>query len=630
MIILQVKDLKKYYGADKIFADISFVIQEKEKVGLVGPNGAGKTTLLRCLTNEEVADSGDILLSQKIRTGYLEQIPEYSPGTTLFDIVLEMFADLFALRNKLRDLEKSMGEKTGRDLEQIMSNYSKITEEYERSGGFSCESTARKILAGLGFREQDFSREVSSLSGGEKTRASLARLLVRQPELLFLDEPTNHLDLEAVEWLEAYLKNYQGALLLISHDRYFLDQVTTTTLELEHNKLKSYPGNYSRYLLLKEEQELAYQKSYEKQQKEIQKTEEYITKYSAGIKAKQARGRKSQLQRLERLDALQESSTINLQSKFKDFRESGNIVLRGHDLTFGYGEKYLFNMINFEITKGEKVALIGGNGVGKSSILKIIMQEIEPWEGQIELGSRVKIGYYDQEQEHLQENNTVLDELLYNFDLTVQEARTKLAGFLFDEDDISKTVRALSGGEKGRLSFLKLMLKNPNFLILDEPTNHLDIPSKTIIEKYLQDYPGTILFVSHDRYFIDNVATRTLDLAEQRVKSYLGNYSYYKEKKAELAAQEAEAKKVKPLITKTNKQEKPKINKAKVREKVAQLEDTIDQMENRKEELSQLLASPETYQNEDEVAILVQEYKILEEKIPKSYDQWEELSSLIQ
>lgn len=630
MIILQVKDLKKYYGADKIFADISFVIQEKEKVGLVGPNGAGKTTLLRCLTNEEVADSGDILLSQKIRTGYLEQIPEYSPGTTLFDIVLEMFADLFALRNKLRDLEKSMGEKTGRDLEQIMSNYSKITEEYERSGGFSCESTARKILAGLGFREQDFSREVSSLSGGEKTRASLARLLVRQPELLFLDEPTNHLDLEAVEWLEAYLKNYQGALLLISHDRYFLDQVTTTTLELEHNKLKSYPGNYSRYLLLKEEQELAYQKSYEKQQKEIQKTEEYITKYSAGIKAKQARGRKSQLQRLERLDALQESSTINLQSKSKDFRESGNIVLRGHDLTFGYGEKYLFNMINFEITKGEKVALIGGNGVGKSSILKIIMQEIEPWEGQIELGSRVKIGYYDQEQEHLQENNTVLDELLYNFDLTVQEARTKLAGFLFDEDDISKTVRALSGGEKGRLSFLKLMLKNPNFLILDEPTNHLDIPSKTIIEKYLQDYPGTILFVSHDRYFIDNVTTRTLDLAEQRVKSYLGNYSYYKEKKAELAAQEAEAKKVKPLITKTNKQEKPKINKAKVREKVAQLEDTIDQMENRKEELSQLLASPETYQNEDEVAILVQEYKILEEKIPKSYDQWEELSSLIQ
>lgn len=630
MIILQVKDLKKYYGADKIFADISFVIQEKEKVGLVGPNGAGKTTLLRCLTNEEVADSGDTLLSQKIRTGYLEQIPEYSPGTTLFDIVLEMFADLFALRNKLRDLEKSMGEKTGRDLEQIMSNYSKITEEYERSGGFSCESTARKILAGLGFREQDFSREVSSLSGGEKTRASLARLLVRQPELLFLDEPTNHLDLEAVEWLEAYLKNYQGALLLISHDRYFLDQVTTTTLELEHNKLKSYPGNYSRYLLLKEEQELAYQKSYEKQQKEIQKTEEYITKYSAGIKAKQARGRKSQLQRLERLDALQESSTINLQSKFKDFRESGNIVLRGHDLTFGYGEKYLFNVINFEITKGEKVALIGGNGVGKSSILKIIMQEIEPWEGQIELGSRVKIGYYDQEQEHLQENNTVLDELLYNFDLTVQEARTKLAGFLFGEDDISKTVKSLSGGEKGRLSFLKLMLKNPNFLILDEPTNHLDIPSKTIIEKYLQDYPGTILFVSHDRYFIDNVATRTLELAEQRVKSYLGNYSYYKEKKAELAAQEAEAKKVKPLIPKTNKQEKPKINKAKVREKVAQLEDTIDQMENRKEELSQLLASPKTYQNEDEVAILVQEYKLLEEKIPKSYDQWEELSSLIQ
>lgn len=630
MIILQVKDLKKYYGADKIFADISFVIHEKEKVGLVGPNGAGKTTLLRCLTNEEVADSGDILLSQKIRTGYLEQIPEYSPGTTLFDIVLEMFADLFALRNKLRDLEKSMGEKTGRDLEQIMSNYSKITEEYERSGGFSCESTARKILAGLGFREQDFSREVSSLSGGEKTRASLARLLVRQPELLFLDEPTNHLDLEAVEWLEAYLKNYQGALLLISHDRYFLDQVTTTTLELEHNKLKSYPGNYSRYLLLKEAQELAYQKSYEKQQKEIQKTEEYITKYSAGIKAKQARGRKSQLQRLERLDALQESSTINLQSKFKDFRESGNIVLRGHDLTFGYGEKYLFNVINFEITKGEKVALIGGNGVGKSSILKIIMQEIEPWEGQIELGSRVKIGYYDQEQEHLQENNTVLDELLYNFDLTVQEARTKLAGFLFDEDDISKTVKSLSGGEKGRLSFLKLMLKNPNFLILDEPTNHLDIPSKTIIEKYLQDYPGTILFVSHDRYFIDNVATRTLELAEQRVKSYLGNYSYYKEKKAELAAQEAEAKKVKPLIPKTNKQEKPKINKAKVREKVAQLEDTIDQMENRKEELSQLLASPKTYQNEDEVAILVQEYKLLEEKIPKSYDQWEELSSLIQ
>lgn len=630
MIILQVKDLKKYYGADKIFADVSFVIQEKEKVGLVGPNGAGKTTLIRCLTTEKMADSGDILLSQKLRTGYLEQIPEFLPGTTLFDIVIEMFADIFALRSKLRDLEKSMGKKTGRDLEQVMNNYSKITEEYERSGGFSCESTTRKILAGLGFSEHDFRRKVSSLSGGEKTRASLARLLVRQPELLFLDEPTNHLDLEAVEWLETYLKSYQGALLLISHDRYFLDQVTNKTLELEHNKLKAYPGNYSKYLFLKKEQELAYQKSHEKQQKAIQKTEEYINRFKEGIKAKQARGRKSQLDRLERLDSLEKSANISLKSKFRDFKESGNIVLRINDLTFGYGDKPLFNKINFEIIKGEKIALIGGNGAGKSSILKIIMKEIEPWDGSTELGSRVNIGYYDQEQEHLQENNTVLDEVLYNFDLTVQEARTKLASFLFGEDDISKIIKDLSGGEKGRLAFLKLLLENPNFLILDEPTNHLDIPSKTIIEKYLQDYPGTILFISHDRYFIDCIATRTLELDEQKLKSYLGNYSYCKEKKAQFEAQQAELKKVKLIAPKANNKEKSKINKSKVRDMIAQLEDTIENMENRKEELSQLLASPETYQNDDEVAILVQEYQLLEEKIPKAYEEWEELSSLVQ
>ena len=540
-----------------------------------------------------------------------------------------MFADVFLLRDKMHLLEHGMGNAQENELACIMEDYAKATDEYERAGGFSCETNVRRITSGLGFSDEDLGREVNSFSGGEKTRASLARLLVKEPDILLLDEPTNHLDLEAVEWLEAYLKDYTGAVLLISHDRYFLDQVADKMLEMEHCKLEQYPGNYSRYLVLKEERLFARTRAFDKQQKEIETTEEYINKYRAGIKSKQARGRQSQLNRLERLSSPESSVKLNLQGVGRQVAASGNVVLEVKDLSFGFAEKRLLDHVSLSIHQGEKTALIGGNGVGKSTLLKIITEEITLFEGEAKIGSRVKIGYYDQEHASLDKNKRVIDELMYNFGMPEGEARDYLGAFLFREDDVFKYVRDLSGGERGRVAFLKLFLTNPNFLILDEPTNHLSIASKDIIESYLQDFSGTVLMVSHDRYFIDKVADRTLDLAKGTITSYLGNYSYYKEKKSELLRKQQEkASQPKPL-QKEKEVQKPKINKAKTRERILSLENEIEDQEVRLKGLAELLAEPVTYQDEEKAKQLLFEYKALEEKIPKTYEEWEALNELL-
>lgn len=630
LLLLQVKGLGKSFGVKDVFHNVSFHVEAGEKYGLVGPNGAGKTTLMRCLTGEERADCGDITSADGLKSGYLEQMADYPAGTTLFDAVIQVFADLIELRQTLRDLETRMGQASPEKLEQVMASYAASTERYERSGGFSCESTVRKICAGLGFSEQDLGREVNSFSGGEKTRAGLARLLAGEPDLLLLDEPTNHLDLDAVEWLEAYLRSYNGAVLVIAHDRYFLDQVTTRTLELENGKLEQFSGNYSRYLTLKAEQVAALTKAYEKQQKQIQATEEYINKYRAGIKAKQARGRQSQLDRLEKIEGLNTSSTLNLNDRLREIQPSGNLVLEVKEISFGFAGRKLLDGVGFQISKGEKVALIGRNGVGKSTLLKLITGEHHLQGGTVRLGSRVRPGYYDQEHAGLDRKLRVIDELTVNFSMGEAEARDALGAFLFRGDDVFKPVKDLSGGEKGRLSFLKLFLSCPNFLILDEPTNHLDIASRSIIEAYLRDFPGTILTVSHDRYFLDKVVGRTLELRDTRLVNYLGNYTYYREKKLQGMGEQTENGRG-PLRNAELRTEtaKPKINKAKTREQIARLEAEIETMEERLGLLSGLLADSLTYQNEEQARELVNEYKLLEQRIPEQYAEWERLTDLL-
>lgn len=629
MILLQVKNLTKTYVANIIFNSISFVLHSGQKVGLVGANGAGKTTLMRCLTGEENPDEGEITIAEKTQIGYLEQITQYAVGTTLFDAVMESFSDILELRRKMRSLEKAMGE-CGNELEQIMKKYGAITEEYERAGGFSCESTTRKIIVGLGFTEDDLNKDVSTFSGGEKTRVSLARLLVRQPDLLLLDEPTNHLDLDSVEWLESYLKAYSGAVLVISHDRYFLDQVTERTLELEHGSLYSFNGNYSTYLFQKEELVNAQTKAFVKQQKEIERTEAYIDRYRAGIKAKQARGRQLQLDRVERLHSPGSQSVISINHKSRDIETSGQMVMKAEELSYAYNQSALFQRISFTILKGEKVALIGGNGTGKTTLLKLVIGELCALEGMIQLGSKVKIGYYDQQHSGLNPKNSVLDEIIYNFDVTIEEARNRLAQFLFYGEDVYKKVEALSGGEKGRLSFLKILLRDPNFLVLDEPTNHLDISSKDVIEQYLQAFEGTMLVVSHDRYFLDKIVRRTLELRDKSLITYLGNYSYYKEKRDFNQGQETADKKKSFSSNKADKDpDKPKINKAKTRERIEQLEREIEERENRRKELAQVLAESATYQDEDSAKLSVQEYHDLEEQIETKYQEWEALNELL-
>lgn len=622
MILMQGKNLTKSFGIDIIFENIDFAIKEGEKVGVLGPNGAGKTTFFRCLTGEENLDSGEIMIGNKYTIGYLEQIPQFSPQTTVMDAVMEMYQDIFILREDITMLEEEMGKtKNNKKLEKIMENYSQLTHEYEERGGFSCETNARRIIKGLGFTEEDFFRKVNKFSGGEKTKVSLARLLAKEPDLLLLDEPTNHLDLQALEWLESYLKAYQGAVLLISHDRYFLDNVVTRILELKNKNMRSFPGNYSKYMVLKEEQDLAYQRMYEKQQKEIAKTEEFIQRYKAGVKAKQARGREKQLNRLAKLDKLADEQTIFLD--FSSIPDSGEIVLNIDNLAMAFGEKTLFNRIDLQIRKGEKVGLIGGNGTGKSTLLKIIVGKLQAIEGEFHLGSRVKVGYFDQEHKDLDEDKSVLEEICDTFNMGEKEARNKLAPILFQGDDVFKLIRELSGGEKGRLSFLKLILRNPNFLILDEPTNHLDLDSKEIVENLLMNFPGTIFVVSHDRYFLDRVVNRILELENETVTNYLGNYSYFKGKKEQLnkKEKEVELKSSKEEI----KKEKPKINKSKLKEQIGILEEEISFLEKEIEVLSISLANPEIYQDEKKSKETVQQYNEAEKKLPLLLEEWEKL-----
>lgn len=627
MIILQIKNLSKSYGVQEIFDRLAFTINEGEKVGLIGSNGTGKSTLLKCLTGEESPDEGEIIVNERTTLGFLAQQGIWEKDSSLFDELMKGFEDTIEDRKTLSNLEIMMSQSNESDLPDLMHQYAEVTERYERAGGYALETMVKRIAKGLGFKDEEFNQSVDTMSGGQKTRAALAKVLLQQPDILLLDEPTNHLDISAVEWLEEFLITYPKTVLLVSHDRYFLDKTVNRILELERGKISSYQETYQGYLKRKGEFEESYQRAYEKQQQVIAKTEEFIRRYKAGVKSKQARGRQTLLNRMERMERLSERQIIKPHI-LAPVPECGFNVLQVEQLSHGYGRNSLFKNINFDITNGEKVALVGDNGTGKSTILKAIMGEITPAEGEIKFGPRVVVSCFSQEHETLDWNQTVLQEIMYSFNKGQEEARNLLAAFLFQGDDIEKRIGDLSGGERSRIALLKILLTGANLLILDEPTNHLDIPSKEVVEDYLIDYPGTVFMVSHDRYFLDKVGDRILELAEGDICDYLGNYSYYRFKKKEKLQEEEGSKKqtvVKETESARNILKEQNRTLKQILKKVDNLETEISLWEKEKEEVAEMMSNPEVFADGTEIKGLLERYQSLEEKINSHYQEWENL-----
>ena len=545
MIILQANKIERSFAGEVLFDNISLQVDERDRIALVGKNGAGKSTLLKILVGEEEPTSGEINKKRDLSLSYLAQDSRFESTNTIYDEMLHVFDDLRKTEKTLRQMELEMGEKTGADLEKLMQDYDRLSEEFRQAGGFTYEADIRAILNGFKFDESMWQMKISELSGGQNTRLALAKMLLEKPELLVLDEPTNHLDIETIAWLENYLVNYSGALLIVSHDRYFLDKVATITLDLTKHSLDRYVGNYSSFVEQKEQKLLTEAKNYEKQQKEIAALEDFVNRNLVRASTtKRAQSRRKQLEKMERLDK-PEAGTKSAHMTFHSDKTSGNVVLTVEEAAVGYDDQILSEPINLDIRKMNAVAIVGPNGIGKSTLIKSIVGQIPFIKGEARFGANVEVGYYDQTQSKLTPHNSVLDEVWNDFKLTPEvEIRNRLGAFLFSGDDVKKTVGMLSGGERARLLLAKLSMENNNFLILDEPTNHLDIDSKEVLENALIDFDGTLLFVSHDRYFINRVATQVLELSEEGSTLYLGDYDYYLEKKAELealAAAQAEA-----------------------------------------------------------------------------------------
>lgn len=618
MTILKVENLTKAYGIHTVFRNICFNLGRGDRVGLIGANGAGKTTLLRCLIGQEEPDAGRIMLPAGATVGYVEQETAGSERT-LYAELAQAFADVIACQVRMRELERQIAAAEDAVVQAaLMKEYAAAIERFERGGGYEYEAAIRRVAAGLGFTADDLERPLGTFSGGQKTRIGLARALIRRPDFLLLDEPTNHLDIAMVEWLEEFLTGYPGAVLIISHDRYFLDRVATSILELENGELTAYRGNYSRYLDQKAERLEAELRSYEKQQAYIAKTEAFIRRYRAGVKAKQARGRQAQLARLERLAAPQEAARLDF--ALPALGECAERVAELSDVTAAYGDHIVFEGLSLLIRRGEGVALVGPNGAGKTTLLKLLSGEAAPAAGRVKLGSRVRIGYFSQEHETLNPLNRVLDEIMLEFGLGEERARQYLGAFLFSGDDVFKTVRDLSGGEKARLALLKLMLTGANFLILDEPTNHLDIPAKEAVEEAILAYQGTFLVVSHDRYFLDKVADRVVELADGKLTEYAGNYSYYRDKKALAARQAAAAAPVKPPTAKKEKRPRPRGQDAAKR--LQRLEEEIAGLEAELAALEARLSDPASHADPETSRALAAEYEALQAKLAAKYDEW--------
>lgn len=629
--------LGKSFGVRQVFSNVSFEIKEGDRIALVGPNGAGKSTLLKCILGIEELDEGQVVMSPVASIGYLQQDVNLGDAS-LAEEIETAWEDVHALENKLQELTTYL--ETHEASESDLQRLDYLQNRLEWLGGYDYEQKTKRIVYGLGFTDEDLYKPANAFSGGQKTRINLAKALVRSPDFLFLDEPTNHLDMEMLEWLEGYLSSYRGGILIVSHDRYFMDRIVTGVVELDHHKATTYRGNYSRYVAQREERLKADTIAYEKQQEYIKKTEEYIDKYRAGIKSKMARGRQSQLNRLERLEAPETSHSLDF--KFPPAAMSADKVLVLDHVSIGYKtDDPIIDDVSVVVRRGESVALIGPNGAGKSTMVKVIVGELFPTEGHIDIGNRVQVGYFSQEHEELHDRWQVVDEIINNYNFTEEKARNVLGSFLFKGDDVFKLVGDLSGGERARLALLKLFLQGDNFLILDEPTNHLDVPTREIVERALQQFGGTCFIISHDRYFLDQVSTRTLVLENKGLTEYLGNYSYYKEKLKEQqdiaaltevveeVAKEDVKSEAKTISPSPSDEPKKKTNTYMVEKQLAEVEEEIARLEATMKMYEVQLANPVVQQDLAEMENISKQLSDTESNLQKLYEKWEHFSELL-
>ncbi len=638
-MILSCQGISKSFGEKVILEDASFHIEEREKAALIGNNGAGKTTLLRIIMEEIHADAGQVVLAKDKRIGYLAQYQDVQGHLSVYEELLSTKQYIIDMEERLRAMEVQMKNASGEELDRLMNSYTRLTHEFELENGYAYKSELMGVLNGLGFTEEDFTKQVATLSGGQKTRVALGKLLISKPDILLLDEPTNHLDMESIAWLETYLLNYPGAVFIVSHDRYFLDKVVTKVIEIDAGQVRMYAGNYSAYAEKKAQLRDAQYKAYLNQQREIKHQEAVIVKlksFNREKSIKRAESREKMLNKVQRIDKpveVQSQMPLSLEPRVV----SGNDVLTVEDLAKSFPQQKLFSNISFQIKRGERVALIGNNGTGKTTMLKILNGLLDADAGSFSLGAKVQIGYYDQEHHVLHAEKTIFEEISDTYPtLTETQIRNMLAAFLFTGDDVFKVISSLSGGEGGRVSLAKLMLSEANFLILDEPTNHLDIASKEILEEALNSYTGTVLYVSHDRYFINQTATRILDLTNQSVVNYIGDYDYYLEKKEELtekyapSAQEAteETKEETPSEGKLTwqQQKEEQARKRKQENELKKVEKRIEELETRDKEIDDTLVLPDVCTNVGRCAELSREKDKIQAELEELYEKWEELA----
>ena len=638
-MILSCQGISKSFGEKVILEDASFHIEEREKAALIGNNGAGKTTLLRIIMNELHADSGQVVLMKDKQIGYLAQYQDVQGHRTVYEELLSTKQYIIDMEERMRSMELEMKHASGEELDRLMNSYTRLTHEFELENGYAYKSELMGVLNGLGFAEEDFNKQVATLSGGQKTRVALGKLLISKPDILLLDEPTNHLDMESIAWLETYLLNYPGAVFIVSHDRYFLDKVVTKVVEIEAGHVRMYSGNYSAYAEKKAQLRDAQYKAYLNQQRDIKHQEAVIVKlksFNREKSIKRAESREKMLNKIQRIE-----KPLEVQSQMRLSLEprvvSGNDVLTVEELTKSFPQQKLFSNISFQIKRGERVALIGNNGTGKTTMLKILNGLLDADAGSFSLGAKVQIGYYDQEHHVLHAEKTIFQEISDTYPtLTETEIRNMLAAFLFTGDDVFKEISALSGGERGRVSLAKLMLSEANFLILDEPTNHLDIASKEILEEALNSYTGTVLYVSHDRYFINQTATRILDLTNQSVVNYIGDYDYYLEKKEELTEKYApsaaetsvESKEEAPSEGKLTwqQQKEEQARKRKQENELKKVEKRIEELETRDKEIDDTLVLPDVCTNVGRCAELSREKDKIQQELEELYEKWETLA----